>query len=299
MESFAAIIAFLIVGMVLRRLPAVPAETGTALNAVVIHVSLPALVLLNIPRLHLSSAALVPALMPWAMLALSAGLVLALSRALRWDRATTGCLLLMVPLGNTSFLGIPMVKAFFGEAGFPYALLYDQLGTFPALAIYGTLVVSAYGAGGARPAAGIVGRRIISFPPFIALLLALALRGMEFPPFALSVLSALASTLVPLVMIAVGHQLRLGIGRGEAGPLGIGLVIKMAAAPLVALAICRAAGLTGEAAEVSIFQSAMPPMVSAGALAMAAGLSPSLAAALAGVGIGAAFFTLPLLHWLL
>jgi predicted permease len=299
MDSFAVTLALLLVGMALRRLPAFPEQTGQVLNQFVIHVSLPSLILLNIPRLSISEQIFVPALMPWAMLALSVGAVLGLSKALAWDRATTGCLLLMAPLGNTSFLGIPMVKAFFGDAAVPYAVLYDQLGSFPSLAVYGTLIVSIYGSGEGRPTPVVVGKKVLTFPPFVALLLGLALTGTTYPAAAVDLLTVLSATLVPLVMVAVGFQLDLRLGKAQAGLLGIGLLIKMVAAPLAALAICRAAGLDGEAARVSVFEAAMPPMVSAGALAIAGDLSPSLAAALVGIGIAASFLTLPLLHQLL
>ena len=276
-----------------------PTATGSLLNAVVIHVSLPALILLNLPKLTISGAALVPVVMPWLMLGLSAWAVAAIARARRWDRATTGCLLLLVPLGNTSFVGIPMVKALLGEWAVPFALLYDQLGSFPALAIYGSLIASTYGSGEARPTVSAVARSVVVFPPFLAFVAALALRSWEYPEAVVAGLSVLAATLVPLVMIAVGFQMELRMGKEEAGRLGVGLAIKMVAAPLAALAICRAAGFSGPAAEVAVFDAGMPPMVSAGALAIAAGLAPSLAAALVGFGIIASFITLPLLRALL
>lgn len=70
-------------------------------------------------------------------------------------------------------------------------------------------------------------------------------------------------------------------------------------APLLALGLCRVLGLQGEAVNVSVFEAGMPPMVSAGALAILAGLSPSLCAALVGTGIILSFATLPLLYYLL
>ena len=120
----------------------------------VIYESLPALVLLKIPQLAFSRNLLVPALMPWGMLMFSCALIIILSRLLKWERAATGCLLLLIPLGNTSFLGIPMVKAFFGESAIPYALLYDQLGSFLALATYGSLILALYGTGESKPTVG-------------------------------------------------------------------------------------------------------------------------------------------------
>ena len=299
MENFVITITFLLLGMALKRIPDFSDETGNVLNLFVIYISLPALVLLKIPELIFSKNLLVPALMPWGALLFSCALILLLSRLLKWDRATTGCLLLLIPLGNTSFLGIPMVKAFFGENAISYALLYDQLGSFLALATYGSLILALYGTGESKPTIAGVVKKVISFPPFIALVLAFILKAFPYPPVAVSLLEILASTLVPLVMIAVGFQLTLRLSRKVTSQLCIGLSIKLIAAPVAALFFCKIAGLEGEAVQVSIFETGMPPMVSAGALAILANLSPALTAALVGIGIVLSFATLPVLYQML
>ena len=299
MENFVIILAFLIIGIALKRIPVIPNETGNVLNIFVIYISLPALVLLKIPDLVFTTDLLVPAMMPWGMLLFSCILILILSKLFKWDRATTGCLLLIIPLGNTSFLGVPMVKAFFGENAIPYALLYDQLGSFLALATYGSFVIALYGTGESKPTFGNVLKRVISFPPFIALVLAFILKAVSYPAVVVSLLDILASTLIPLVMIAVGFQLTLKLSREVTSQLSIGLSIKLIVAPIVALILCKIAGLQGEAVRVSIFEAGMPPMVSAGALAILANLSPTLTAAAVGIGIILSFVTLPLLYQLL
>ncbi|MBE9521449.1 MAG: AEC family transporter, partial [Proteobacteria bacterium] len=81
--------------------------------------------------------------------------------------------------------------------------------------------------------------------------------------------------------------------------LCFGLSIKLIAAPVAALLFCKIAGLEGEAVQVSIFEAGMPPMVSAGALAILANLSPALTAALVGIGIVLSFATLPILYQML
>lgn len=299
MENFIIVTAYLIIGKTLRLVPKFPSETGNILNLFVIYVSLPALVLLNVPELTFSTELMVPILMPWVMLVLSALIVLAISKTLKWSREISGCLLLLVPLGNTSFLGIPMVNAFFGEKGIPYAVLYDNLGSFLALATYGSFVLACYNGGESRPRVKEIFRKIITFPPFIALVLGVMLKPFSYPGIIYPILQALASTLVPVVMIAVGFQLTLRLSREVTAPLCCGLAVKLVVAPLVALLLCTVLGLTGEPVRVSIFEAGMPPMVSAGALAIMANLSPPLTAALVGLGIVASFGTLPLLYLLL
>ncbi|MFZ5573555.1 MAG: AEC family transporter [Thermodesulfobacteriota bacterium] len=299
MENFALTMTFLLIGLALKRLPDFPPQTGNVLNLFVIYISLPALVLLKIPGLVFSKNLLVPALMPWCLLFFTAGLILLLSGLLRWQREITGCLLLLIPLGNTSFLGLPMVKAFFGDQAVSYALIYDQLGSFPALATYGSLVLAFLGAGNNKPTLASVALKIASFPPFIALIAALFIRYTPYYPHTLGFLNILAATLVPLVMIAVGFQLQLQLDRKLTSKLCLGLLIKLVLAPAAALLFCNMIGLRGEAVRVSIFEAGMPPMVSAGALAIFAGLSPALAAALVGAGIVLSFATLPVLYQLL
>ncbi len=299
MENFIITMAYLLIGVLIRRLPRFHEETGNVLNMFVIYVSLPAVVLLKIPELTFSRELLTPTLMPWAMLLISGLIVLGLSRFFKWSREITGSLLLLVPLGNTSFLGIPMVKAFFGDPAISYALLYDQLGSFLALATYGSVVIAVYGGAAGKPTLRDVGIKIATFPPFISLLLAFTIKSISYPPVVVTILKSLAGTLVPVVMIAVGYQLTIRISREALGPLGLGLFLKLVAAPLTAILICRLLGIEGEAANVSIFEAGMPPMVSAGALAIMAGLSPALTAALVGLGIILSFVTLPVLFYIL
>lgn len=298
MANFLLIGVCVLAGILLRRLRILPADAAQSLNYVALYLSLPAVILLKVPQLVMSGEMLAVALLPWLMLALSAGLVLMAARLWRWPRPTTGVLLLVVPLGNTSFMGVPMVQAFFGAAGIPFLIVYDQFGTMLIFATYGSLILALYGRGGAADLVAIT-RKALLFPPTIALLLGLSLRAWPYPAAVSQVLEALAGTLTPLVMIAIGLQMTLRLRPTTLAPLGTGLAIKLLLAPLAALLLCRLAGLHGLAVDVAILEAGMPPMVTASALAVAAGMEAELAVALAGLGIIAAFVTLPLIYWLL
>lgn len=303
MENFVVTISCLLIGLFIKQIPDFPDKTGNVLNLFVIYISLPALVLLKIPDLVFSSNLLVPAFLPWIMLFLSFLSIISLSKLLKWDRATTGCLLLVIPLGNTSFLGIPMVRAFFSEQAIPYAVIYDQLGSFLALATYGSVILAFYSSNHEAPNIKNILIKIVSFPPFIAMtiafILAFILNLSPYPPVVTNLLNILASTLIPIAMIAVGFQLTLKLNKRVVSQLSIGLSIKLVVTPLVALLFCNMASLEGLAVKVSIFEAAMPPMISAGALAIMANLAPKLAAAVVGIGIILSFITLPLFYQLL
>lgn len=299
MENFVLIIFFMLIGMGLRRIQLFPDNSAVVLNLFVIYVSLPALVLLKVPELSFTRELLTPAFMPWVMLVLSVGILLILSKVFSWERETLGALLLLVPLGNTSFLGIPMVQVFFGDTGIPYAVLYDQLGSFLALATYGSVVIAIYGKGNETPTMNSVIKRVLTFPPFLSLLIALSLRTTTLPGSFYFLLKPLAVTLIPVVMVAVGFQLTLQLNSTLLKPMAAGLVVKLMLAPCLALILCRMLGLNSIAAQISVFEAGMPPMVSAGAMAIMAGLSPKLTAAMVGFGIFLSFATLPLLFTVL
>ncbi len=298
MVNFILIGVFVALGMLFRRLKSFPDETAHVLNMFALYISLPAVILLKVPEITLSGQSVVAAVLPWFMLLISTLLVWLLARRFHWSRSATGVLLLVVPLGNTSFLGVPMVNAFFGEAGIAPLILYDQAGTMLIFATYGSIILSLYGRHGGGSAKMVLMRSLL-FPPTLALLAGLLLRDWPYPQALVEILEDLAGALTALVMTAIGFQLKLRLQPTTLGPLASGLAIKLAIAPLVGLAACRLLGLDGLPADVAVFEAGMPPMVTASALAVAAGMEAELAIALAGLGIIVSFVTLPILFALI
>jgi predicted permease len=133
----------------------------------------------------------------------------------------------------------------------------------------------------------------------LALITALLLKNFSYPPLFQLLIDNLAQTLVPLIMVAVGFTLRFSLGEERLSPLICGLLIKLGLMPLVAISACLLLGLEGKAVTVSVFEAAMPPMISAGAIAIMAGLAPRLVSNLIGFGLLLSFITLPFWYWLL
>lgn len=290
LSTLVLVVALFAAGNLCRRLGIFPETAADTLNRFVVYVSLPALVLQAVPKLQFDPSLLVLVIVPWATLAIGAAASLIAARLLGWSRSVQGAVLLCAPLGNTSFLGLPLLAALRGPEAVRYGLIYDQAGSFLILSTYGLLVLSHY-SGDARPRAAELIRRVLLFPPFIALVLALL--PLPRPAVLDNVLARIGDTLVPLAMFAVGMRLRLR-PPAERAALGIGLAIKMLLLPGCVYVALRALGVHGMAAEVSILEAAMPPMLTAAALASTAGLAPELCAAMAGYGIALAFLLVPL-----
>jgi len=238
------------------------------------------------------------AAVPWLLLAATVALVSLATRALKLRADEHAVLLLCVALGNSSFIGYPMVQALLGEHALPYAVVYDQFGIFVLLSTFGLYVLARYG-GDAPPTLRTVAVRMLRFPPLWALLLGLTLMPATPPAWIAGGLQRLADALLPLVMLAVGLTIQLRLPRDEVKPLAVGLALRLLVLPALALPLSLAFGLRDDMLRANVLESAMPRMITAAALAISHQLAPRLAAALVGYGILLSLLTLPAWAWLL
>lgn len=292
-DALLFVLLMLMLGYGCARLRLFPEHTAEVLNQFALYLCLPAAVLRHVPKLQFDADVALVALVPWLILALSVALVLPIARVLKLRDEECAVLLLCVPLGNTSFLGYPLTEALLGRDALPHAVIYDQFGSFLILTTWGLWVLARYG-GDARPTPAMMLRKVLRFPPFLALVLALTLMPAEPTPLIANVLARLSDTLLPIAVLAVGLSLKLRLPRDELAPLGAGLALKLALLPAAVFALMAWRHDASTAASVAVLETAMPPMITAGALAISHRLAPSLAAALVGYGTVLSLVTLPL-----
>lgn len=298
MENFILILLAITVGYIIQRLNIFSKEAATILNQFAIYISLPAMILLQVPKLTFSIESLIPIIIAWSVMIISAILILIISKFFSFSKEITGSLMLVSILTNSSFLGIPIINAYMGESALPYILVYDQLGTFIAFSIYGTFIVSFY-TSKKEINFKIFTLKVLTSPPLIALVVALLLMGVEFHPVISKVLSSFANTIVPIALVAVGLQLQFKLPREDLKPFSVALFIKLLIAPIIAIIICKIFDWNNQASIVSIMEAGMAPMITAGAIASMAGLAPRLSSAIVGYGILISFVTTGILFKLI
>lgn len=292
-DALCFVLLMLALGYGCARLRLLPDNTSEVLNQFALYLCLPAAVLRFVPQLQFGTDVALVALVPWLVLAISVVLVLPMAHGLQLRDEVRAVLLLCVPLGNTSFLGYPLTEALLGRVALPYAVIYDQFGSFLILTTWGLWVLARYG-GDAKPTASMMLRKILRFPSFIALVFALTLMPAEPPTLVANALATLSDTLLPIAVFAVGLSLRLRLPRDELAPLGVGVALKLALLPAAVFAFMTLRHGASSAGQVMVFETAMPPMITAGALAISHRLAPSFAAALVGYGTVLSLLTLPL-----
>jgi len=292
MNNLVLLGACFVIGMLLRYSGRLPANAHVSLNGFIIHVSLPALTLLAVHRLAFDKTLLAPAAMAWIMFGLGCVFFWWIGRVMKLRAATIGALILTGSLANTSFIGVPMIEAYFGGHGVGLGLFIDQAGTYLVLSTLGLLVAAIYSQG-SRPTARAITKKVFTFAPFLAFMAALLLLPVTYPAWIATLLDRLGGTLVPLALVSVGFQIQFGESRGRVRELILGLAFKLIAAPMViGLLYAGLFGGRGEMIQITLFEAAMPPQIGGAIVAMDHDLDPQLVTLMVGIGIPLSFLTL-------
>lgn len=298
MNNLILLVLCFVAGVLLHRYKRMPMNTPAVLNSFIIHISLPSLTLLYVHDLKLDGDVWLMAAMAWIYFGLSVWFFRMVGKRMNLPRRTVGALILTGGLGNTSFLGLPMIEAYYGHQGLASGIIIDQLGSFLVLSTLGILVAGIYSSG--APTLGAMAKRIAYFPPFVALVIAVLLIPMDYPEWLSVILKRMGDTLAPLALLSVGFQLRLGHLAGNGKKLAIGLGFKLVLAPLLLfLLYVPLLGAHGEAIQITLFEAAMPPMITAAILAAEHDLDPPFATLMVAVGLVISFVTLTAWWWLL
>jgi malate permease and related proteins len=298
MSAMLLLFVCLILGLVVARLAKPPAGIVQGINWWVLNVALPALVLELIPKVKFDPQLWFPVAAMWLTFGGAWLLFGLLGPRLRWSRQRIGALILVCGLGNTAYMGYPLIEALHGKPGLALAVVADQIGTFPLLASAGIVVASIYS--GRTPPARLIVKRIATFPAFVALVVGILVGLLGgWSELLNGVFAPIGASLTPLALFSVGLQFKFRPGPGQLGAAGWGLGWKLLLAPLLCCVLGAATGVGGLVLTVGVLQAAMAPMVSAAILADEYELDPTLANTVLGAGTVLSLITIPLGNLLL
>lgn len=298
-------------GWIFKRTRIFPENTATVLGNFIIYVSLPSLILANLPSLTLEPSLGFLILMPWLVFGISIPLFYAAARYFDWSSDTRTAVILCCSLGNTSFVGLPVLRMFYGEEITSAVLIADQFGTFLCLAIPGFILAVLYSPQGQKGRKskwiGSISKKLFTFPPFLALLFSFFLRLFTIPESVDSVFKILGETLVPIALFTVGFQLRFERPNSESttktetwiSPLTLGLIYKLLFAPIFILLVYRFFDVQANHLRVSVLEAGMAPMITASIVSLQMGYRPDLSAAFPGIGTILSIPTVSLFYFVL
>lgn len=300
MSNLILLFVCLIIGIILKKSKIIPENFHTSLNAFVINISLSAFSLYYISKIELNSSVIYPVLVVWIGIFAAILFFAGLGKIFGWKSSLIGALIMCAGFGNTSFVGIPLIQAMYGEEGLKTVMLVDQPG-FVALSTVGILVANFYS--GSKDSLLKHLSKILKFPPFIAFVVALLLNifSIEIPKDFDEVLMKLGATTVPLALVSVGSQMQWKkIEKKEGFHLFIGLLFKLVLLPLLILVIYKYIfHQSGDVIDICILEAAMAPMITAAIIASAHDLEPKFCNLMVAVGIPLSILTVGIWHLLL
>lgn len=296
MANFILIGLCIIAGILFRKSKTLPKDAHKGINAWIIYIALPAASFKYLPHITWTKELLFPALAPICVWLFGWLFVSLYTRQQKLSRATSGGLKLVSALSNTSFLGFPLIAAYFNEKDQAIAIICDQV-TFMLLSTIG-IVVAIRSSQNQKLSAGLVVKKVLTFPPLIGCVLALTIPHLINIAPLTPLFEKLAATVGPLALFSIGLQLKFGGWFGELKHIGFALLYKLILAPLVVLAIAVLLNLNGIITKITIFEMAMPTLVTAGVVADQYNLNSKLSNLVVGVGIVLCFVTTGL-WWLL
>lgn len=268
-----------------------------AISVLLIYVFVPALAFDGVARSDLSGDELLGIAGVAIGIALLMALIgLGLSRALRFERRLESAFLISVIMMNAANYAIPLNRFAFGLPGEQRAIVYYVMSVVVGAAL-GVFFVSR-GTASVRGALLNVLRVPISYAALAGLVVNLA--GWQLPLPLERGIGILAQGAVPGMLALLGLQLAYTKALYACwGPIVLASGMRLVLAPLLAIPLALALGLTGTTFQVAVVSSSMPTAVMANALATQFGSDTEFTAAVTLVSTLASVVTLSVLLALL
>ncbi|MBI1735106.1 MAG: AEC family transporter [Candidatus Rokubacteria bacterium] len=198
-----------------------------------------------------------------------------IGRALRWDRASRGALLLATLFSNSGNMGLPLALFAYGPPGLSLAGGWFAVQAV-SLHTFGVWIAARARAGG-RAAL----RQLVRLPIFYAVLAGVVVNATGWPlpePLA-KVSQVLANGSLAVLLLLLGLHLAALRPRAEAVGASVATVVRLLVAPPVAWVTGRLIGLEGVPLAVAVIQASTPAAVTAALWAAEFDTRPGLVSA--------------------
>ncbi|MFV0228031.1 AEC family transporter [Empedobacter falsenii] len=291
MVNFILIAVCIIAGMVFKATKSIHPDAHKGINTWILYLALPAVSFKYLPKVEWSQEMLFPILSTVVIAVGSLFYMKFYSKAKGYSERSQRSLELASGYSNTSFIGFPLISAFYGEQYLSIAIICDQT-MFLCLSTIGIVSALKGGSNGSGTiSSSFILKRLFTFPPFLGCISALILsQFIDLSP-AEPFFDKLAATVGPLALFSVGLQLKFNGWRKLWSQISMSMVYKLMIAPAVVMLLALVIGIKGDVAKISIFEAAMPTLVTSSIIAEQFKLNTKLTNLIIGISIIVGFFT--------
>lgn len=290
MINFVLIAVCIIAGMIFKSTKTIHPDAHKGINTWVLYLALPAVSFKYLPKVQWSLEMLFPILSTVLIAVGSSILVLFYSRIKNYSRRSRSTMELASGYSNTSFIGFPLIAAFYGEQYLSIAIICDQT-MFLMLSTMGIITALKGGSKSGKISSIFILKRLFTFPPFLGCISALILSQFFNLDFAEPLFDKLAATVAPLALFSVGLQLKFNGWRKLIPQISTSMLYKLILAPLCVLILALVFDIKEDIAKISIFEAAMPTVITSSIIAEQFRLNTKLINLIIGISILVGFVT--------
>lgn len=290
MINFVLIAVCIIAGMIFKSTKTIHPDAHKGINTWVLYLALPAVSFKYLPKVQWSLEMLFPILSTVLIAVGSWILMLLYSRIKNYSRRSRSTMELASGYSNTSFIGFPLIAAFYGEQYLSIAIICDQT-MFLMLSTMGIITALKGGSKSGKISSIFILKRLFTFPPFLGCISALILSQFFNLDFAEPLFDKLAATVAPLALFSVGLQLKFNGWRKLIPQISTSMLYKLILAPLCVLVLALVFDIKEDIAKISIFEAAMPTVITSSIIAEQFRLNTKLINLIIGISILVGFVT--------
>ncbi len=290
MANFILIVVCIVAGMVFKSTKSIHPDAHKGINTWVLYLALPAVSFKYLPKVQWSVEMMFP-VFATLLIAVGSGVFMKYyCRYKGYSRRSQSTLELTSGYSNTSFIGFPLIAAFYGEQYLSIAIICDQT-MFLGLSTLGIIAALKGGSKSGHVSAKFILKRLFTFPPFLGCILALSLSQIIDLSPAEPLFDKLAATVGPLALFSVGLQLKFNGWKKLLPQISTSMFYKLLLAPAVVLALALSLGVREDIAKITVFEAAMPTLVTSSIIAEQFRLNTKLTNLIIGISIVVGMFT--------
>lgn len=244
----------ILVGMLLKRLNILKEGDSAALSKIVLNITLPSLIFVNLSKASINNELLVLPITAIFIVLVTMAIAYIYSRIMSYSKATTWTIIIASSMMNTAFIGYPVIMGVLGNEGFVTSIFYDMV-IAVMFVVFGMILVSQFG-GNKRQ----VLKNGITFMPLWAVILGLLFNLFNIPLGYVigNSLDYLSQATIPLIMLSLGLKISFSQISDKLKDTVFILSLRLLIAPLIVIMVLKFFNATGLIYSVAVLDTAMP-----------------------------------------
>lgn len=281
----------ILIGMLLKRTNVLSRDHSSLLSKIVINISLPSLIFINIASANISHELIYPPIIAFGISLICMLIAIIYSRIRHYSKEKTWTIIILLSLMNTAFIGYPIVLGVFGNEGFLRAIFFDM--AIALMFVFFGMMLSTFFGGNKKE----VLKNALKFVPLWAVMFGIIFNIFNIPlGYVLkNSLTYLGNSTIPLIMLSLGLTINFADFKSYLSDTIFVSAVRLIVAPLLVYFLLLYLGVDDMILKVSVVESAMPTAMNALVLAITYDLDVELVSSVVFATTILSVLTLPLI----